>query len=81
MGSYKYFLFSAEQLNQKNEILKKVGKAFEPGIVVVNGTRKKFTQISDTATMDKFIDTVVVAQGDVDKLTYTKPQNVARQGV
>lgn len=81
MGSYKYFLYSNEQLNQKNEILKKVGKSFEAGTVLINGTRKKFTYISDKPTIPGFIDSEVVAEGDIDTYVFTKPKNVIRQGV
>lgn len=81
MPSYKYFLFSSEQLNQKNEILKKVGKSFESGTVIVNGVRKKFTQLSDKPSIPGFIDSQIVAEGDINSFVYTKPKNITRQGV
>ena len=76
-----YFMYSAEQINQKNEVLKKVGKSFESGTVIVNGVRKKFTHLSNKPIIAGFIDSQVVAQGDIDTFVYTKPQNVTRQGV
>ena len=41
-----YFIYSEDQINEKNEILKKVGKRFVPGTIIVNGSRQKFTQLS-----------------------------------
>lgn len=72
MSDYKYFLYSEEQLNEKNEILAKQNKTFVPGVVVVNGTRQNFTQLSDSNNM-RYIDTKVVAEGDIKKITYQKP--------
>lgn len=70
---YVYFLYSEEQFKEKNEILLKTGKAFEVGTVVINGTRKKFTQISTKSTIPRFIDTKIIAQGYLDTFTYTEP--------
>lgn len=73
MSSEKYFLYSQEQFNEKNEIMGKLGKSFVPGTVVVNGERKKYTQLSEKASIDRFVDTKIVAQGDPNTFTYTKP--------
>ena len=40
-----YFLYSDEQIAEKNNILSSTGKKFVPGTVVVNGKRTKFTQL------------------------------------
>lgn len=68
-----YFLYSEEQFKEKNNILAKAGKSFAPGTVVVNGTRKKYTQISNKPSLDRFIDTRVIATGYKDQFTYTEP--------
>jgi hypothetical protein len=74
-SSYVYFLYSDEQFKEKNEILSKVGKSFSPGTVIVNGTRKKYTQLSTTQTISRFIDSKVVAEGVLSSFTYTSPSN------
>ena len=80
MGNYKYFLYSDEQIKEKNKILKQTGKMFEPGTVIVNGTRKKFTQLSDKPSMPRFIDTKIVAEGDTEEKTFTLPKNIKLKG-
>ena len=67
-----YFLYSDEQVKEKNKILDKIGKEFVPGIVVVNGARKKFSQISKDPKSARYIDTVVVAEGIIGNMTYTE---------
>lgn len=69
----KYFLYSDEQIKEKNSILSKSGKKFVPGFVTVGGKRVKYTQLSDTANMKRYIDTKIVASGDLNNFSYTKP--------
>lgn len=71
--AYKYFLYSNEQFKEKNEVLAKAGKTFTAGEVVTNGKRMKFTQISDKPVIPRFIDTEIVAQGEISQFTYTDP--------
>lgn len=78
MSNYKYFLYSEEQYKEKNTILNKAGKIFEPGTVVVNGTRKKYTQLSSTPTMERYIDTKIIAEGDLNNIVYTSPRNIRK---
>jgi hypothetical protein len=77
---YVYFLYSEEQYKEKNTILNKANKIFEPGTVVVNGARKKFTQLSNSSTLPRFIDTKIIAEGNLSQFTYTEPQNVKKRG-
>lgn len=77
--AYKYFLYSDEQLKEKNSIMEKAGKIFEPGVVVVNGTRRRFTQLSDKPSLARFIDTKVIAEGEVNEFVYSMPKNVKRR--
>lgn len=79
-GSYVYFLFSADQIKEKNKILYNTGKVFEPGTVIINGNRKKFTQLSTKPTIPRYIDAEIVAQGIIDNFIYTEPKNT-RKGV
>ena len=77
---YKYFLYSEEQLKEKNQVLEPTGKMFVPGTVVVNGTRKKFTQLSNSAELPRFIDTKLIAEGHLNNFTYTAPSITRRRG-
>lgn len=70
----KYFLYSDDQIREKNSILERSGKKFVPGTIAINGTRVKFTQISDKSNMDRFIDTRIVASGELSDFTYTMPK-------
>ena len=72
--AYKYFLFSKTQLDEQNTILAKRSKMFTPGVVVVNGARKQFTQMSNSPTLSRFIDAILVAEGDDDTIKFTKPK-------
>lgn len=76
----KYFLYSDEQIKEKNNILGKSGKVFVPGTVVVNGKRVKFTQLSNTPTMPRFVDTKIIASGEVSLFTYIEPSAITKRG-
>ena len=72
--AYKYFLYSKEYLDEQTSILSKRGKVFTPGTVVVNGIRKQFTQMSSSATIPRFVDIKIVAEGDDSSFKYDKPK-------
>lgn len=74
----KYFLYSDLQIAEKNTILAKTSKEFVPGIVTMNGKRLRFTQLSDTPKMERFIDTKIVASGDSNEMTYIMPSTTIR---
>lgn len=76
----KYFLYSDEQIDEKNKILSKASKEFEPGVVVVNGVKKRFTQLSSSPDMPRFVDTKVIASGELDNFVYTMPSSTTRKG-
>ncbi len=76
--AYKYFLYSEIQINEKNEILAKSAKEFVPGIVTIGGRRVKFSQMSDTPKMPRYIDTKIVAQGELEEMTVVKPTTTIR---
>ena len=79
-NNYKYFLYSEDQFNEKNTILSKMGKTFTPGIVVTNGQRVRYTQLSDKPSIPRFIDTVIVAEGDINEFTFTEPIVAKKRG-
>jgi hypothetical protein len=71
---YVYFMYSGEQIKEKNTVLEKSNKKFRPGTVVVNGQRKEFTQIvKDTSKMSRFVDAVIVCEGILGDNTFTNP--------
>lgn len=77
---YRYFIYSEEQIKEKNEILDKTEKQFEPGIVVVNGERKRFTQLSKTPTLNRYFDAEIVAEGEIDNFVYSMPKSIKKRG-
>ena len=68
-----YFLYSSDQIVEKNNILKKLNKRFVPGVVTVGNKRVKFTQLSSEPTMGRFADAKVVAKGELNTFTYVAP--------
>ena len=78
--AFVYFLYSEEQIEEKNKILKKTGKKFLAGNVVVDGKRKKFSQIYSKPTMPRFVDTTVIASGEQDTFVYNDVSIVKLEG-
>lgn len=68
----KYFLFSSQQMKMKVEIEAKIGRKYKPGTVLVNGTYKQFTEISDTPNSTRFPDSIIVASGKLSEMRYVK---------
>ena len=75
-----YFLYSEEQIAEKNKILGKMGKKFIPGNVVVDGKRRKFSQIYDKPSMPRFVDTTIVANGEQSSFAYNDVSIVSAEG-
>ncbi len=73
MGATKYFLYSSEQLQLRKEIELKIGKKFKAGMVIVNGVRKPFTELS-SKPISRFADAKVVASGDITLMKYSMPE-------
>ena len=69
-----YFLYSREQFDEKNQILSKSNKEFIPGYVVVGGIKKEFTIMSKNSTIPRYIDTKIVASGELKDFTYEQPK-------
>jgi len=78
--AFVYFLYSEDQIKEKNNILAKMSKTFQPGRVIVGPNRLKFSQISTQPTIPRFVDTKIVASGEQSDFTYTLPQNVDIRG-
>lgn len=77
----QYFLYSDEQIKEKNAVLAQTSKVFEPGTVVVNGRKVKFTQLSTSPTIPRFVDTKIVASGEnLKDFSYVVPKNKSKRG-
>lgn len=75
----KYFLFSQEYLNEKQEIAKKLGKEFVCGTVTVGSTTKNYVYLGNSPSLGlRYPDSDVVASGDPDTFYFTKPEMKAR---
>ena len=72
MAATKYFLYSNEQLKLRKEVEARMGKKFIVGTVIVNGTRKPFTELSSTEK-SRYSDAKIVAEGDPTIMRYTLP--------
>lgn len=68
--TYVYFLYSETQEKERNTIENKLGRVFVPGVVVINGQRNYFTELSRKNT-NRYADTKVVAEGWRSKMTFT----------
>ena len=68
--NYVYFLYSEQQRAERTRIEKSMSRIFNPGVVVVNGKRENFTEISKNPT-NRYPDCKVVAQGIKSKMVYT----------
>jgi len=72
--TYVYFVYSGEQIKEKNNILASQNKKFKCGTVVVNGQRKQFTQVvSSLNQMSRYVDTKIVCEGIYGDFTFTNP--------
>lgn len=77
-----YFLYSGDQIKEKNKILANRNKQFVPGTVSVENKRCKFTHISQTPEIPRFIDAKIVASFEsLDKATYISPSITSLKGV
>ena len=69
----KYFFYSSEQLKLRVQLEKRRGKTFNVGHVIVNGTRKPFTELSTKET-SIYPDAKSVASGEISLMKYTLPE-------
>lgn len=70
----KYFIYSEQQLKLRKDVEYKMGRKFRVGHVIVNGTRKPFTELS-SSPKSIYSDAKIVAEtDDIDLMRYTLPQ-------
>ena len=71
-----YFLYSEEQIQEKNKILAKTSKRFSPGTVSVGSKKEKFSQLSRVPELPRFVDTKIVASGNLHNFVFKMPEVV-----
>lgn len=67
---YVYFLYSEQQLADRTRIERTLNRVFNPGTVVINGKKKRFTEISKNST-NRYPDCQIVAEGYKSQITFT----------
>lgn len=72
---HRYFVYSAEQKKDKENIAKSMEKVYVPGTTVVKGYTKKFTDIIIDLDRFPYADVQVIIQGDIRKIHHTAPYN------
>ena len=70
--AYKYFLYSSEQQKFMTKVQAQMGKQYRIGTVIVKGTKKSFTELSDK-TSNMYSDCKIIAEGETSKMKYTLP--------
>lgn len=76
-----YFLYSGDQIKEKNKILANCNKQFVPGTVSVQNKRCKFTHISQSPNIPRFIDAKIVASfNSIEEATYVSPSTTSLKG-
>lgn len=78
-NKFVYFLYSEEQVKERNKILEKQGKVFVPGTVYVGMSRLSFSQMSEKDSIPRFIDTKVVAKGYENQMKFDMPVNKKKE--
>lgn len=78
MSKNIYFLYSKEQQDLRYKTELKMGRYYKPGEVIVNGVKKKYTQISDKPEM-RFKDAIIVATTqDLKSIRYSEPKIIKK---
>ena len=78
-NKFVYFLYSEEQIKEKNTILEKQGKVFVPGVVYVGMSKIPFSIMSEKDTLPRFIDTKIVAKGYQNQMKYDMPTTIKKE--
>ncbi|MGL5750096.1 MAG: hypothetical protein ACRCXT_06185 [Paraclostridium sp.] len=72
MQNIKYVIFSAEQMRMRMDVESKLGRSYKPGLVLVNGIYKQYTDIIDNPSNTRYPDAEVIASGDIDNMIIQK---------
>lgn len=72
MSNIVYFIFSSEQMRLRKAADAKIGKVYKPGLVLVNGKYKQYTEIVNSPNKATYSDGIVVASGEKSKMKYKR---------
>ena len=75
---FRYFLYSQSQHKTRTETEKNIGRQYVPGKVLTNGRWKDYTEISTSASNNRFADAKVVASGYLEDMNYTQSRSTWR---
>lgn len=76
--AYKYFLYSQQQVDDRNTVLDRMNRIFVLGTVITGGKKKEFSAMSDKPELPRYTDVRIVAEGDTDNMTYIMPSSTQR---
>lgn len=76
---YAYFLYSQQQVDDKNELLDKMNRKLQLGTVIYNGKKREYSSMNDKPELPRYADVRIIAEGDTDKLVYTPPRSVQKR--
>lgn len=71
-SNIKFFMFSVSQMNMRKDVESKLGKKYEPSLVLVNGVYKQYTEIVNDPKEARYSDAVLVTSGDIRYIKYIK---------
>ncbi len=71
-GNIKFFMFSSSQMKMRKEVEAKLGKVYNPSLVLVNGEYKQYTEMVNDPKNARFSDSIIVTSGDIRHIKYIK---------
>lgn len=75
-----YFLYSQEQINEKDRVEAKRGKRFVCGTVSVGNQSEKFSHLSTKPSLgNRYPDCKIVAKGYLSEMRYSMPKTDAKR--
>lgn len=73
-NNVKYFMYSSTQFKKRKEIEAKIGRKYIPGVVIVNGTPRQYTEIVSSPSNSRYSDALILISGDINTIKYTKEE-------
>lgn len=65
-------MYSSEQDRVRKSADNKIGKKYKPGLVLVNGKYKQYTEIVSSPDKATYSDAIIVTSGEKSKIKYKK---------
>ena len=79
MSSYKFFLYSQQQVNDQNARLDKMNRVVKLGTVISGGKKLEFSALSDKPELPRYADVRIIAEGDISNFVYTMPTSIQKR--